>query len=128
VSGFSTFQAFQPNAFDPDPAEDLDYILTAPLVWAIGQKHSTWLLTVAENEVFDLSVPPGLRWLQSPHDRKLLPAAAVHDELLKRGFDRPFAAAEFRRAARARGVRPWRAWALFFAVLAWTSRPVSGLS
>lgn len=125
MSAFSQFEAFRPTWDCPilRAHSRFEYVLLRPLVWAIGQKASPWVLTVPENETFDLSVPRGLRWLISPHDRQLLPAAAVHDELLKRGFDRPFAAAEFRRACRARGVGPWRAWMLFLAVLAWTARP-----
>lgn len=117
MSAFSEFDGFVP--FEVGTT----YVLTSHLGWDIGRKGSPWFLIIVSGNVFDLTVPRGLRWLQSPHDRQLLPAAAVHDELLKRGHDRPFAAAEFRRAARARGVGPWKAWALFLAVLAWTCRP-----
>lgn len=125
MSGFSDFEAFvlAQDEWGVENANELEYTLLRPLAWDIGRKASPWTLTVPENENFDITVLRGLSWLQSPHDRQLLPAAAVHDELLKRGYDRPFAAAEFRRACRARGVGPWRAWALFFAVLGWTSRP-----
>lgn len=96
------------------------YMLTAPVTWEIGCKGSGWVLTVPERRPFDLSVPRWLEWALSPHDRRVLLAAAIHDELLNLGHDAAFASAEFRRAAIARGVRPWFAWALFAAVFAWT--------
>lgn len=123
MSDFTEFDAFK-LAYAPWPLKnETMYQLGEDLAWDIGLKGSGWTLVISEGTPFDLSVPDPLRWLQSPHDRRLLPAAAVHDELLRRGFDAVFAAAEFRRAARARGIGSWRAWALFFAVLGWTSRP-----
>lgn len=97
------------------------YILLSPLAWDIGKKSSGWTLTMPAQTTFNLSVPKAFEWLISSHDRQLLPAACVHDELLRLGFDKPFAAAEFRRACTARGVKPLKAWALFFATLFWTS-------
>lgn len=123
MSHFSRFESFVFLHPDISGVAPGTYVLQRHLGWDIGQKDSPWFLLMVAGNRFDLSVPRWLHWLISPHDRQLLPAAAVHDELLRKGFDRPFAAAEFRRAARARGVGHWKAWALFFAVLAWTSRP-----
>jgi len=55
--------------------------------------------------------------LLSPHNRAVLMAARVHDELLEEGFDQAFASSEFRRALRARGLSSLYAWLLFFATL-----------
>ena len=98
------------------------YRLHAPLTWCIGSKTSEWHLTIPKNTTFDLSIPWFAQWLLSPHDRQLLPAAAVHDELLRRKFDVAFASAEFRRAVRARGVSPFWGWLLYLSTLLWTLR------
>lgn len=116
MSGFSSF-----GNFEHVPGTHKAYLLTQPLHWHIGCKGSDWLLTVEVGTVFDISVPRVLEWLQSPHDRRVLLAAAIHDELLKRGHDVAFASAEFRRALLARGVSPARAWLLFAATLSWTA-------
>ena len=113
---FSTFEAFRAVRL---PSRL--YELTEPLDWEIGAKGSCWVLTIPPGTCFDISVPPGLDLTLSPHDRRVLPAAAIHDELLRLGHDAAFASAEFRRACIARGVRPFAAWALFLAVLAWTA-------
>ena len=115
MSGFTRFKAFARVAVG-----GTTYRLWAPLQWDIGKKGSGWRLTVPEDRLFDLSVPRGLHWLLSPHNRAWLPAAAVHDELLRLGFDRAFAAAEFRRAVAARAPNDWRGWPAFVAVLNWT--------
>jgi hypothetical protein len=116
MAGFTRFEAF---SFIPFSYKS--YRLDAPLVWDIGAKGSGWALTVPEGTVFDISVPRALEWALNPHDRRVLPAAAVHDELLVRGHDAAFASSEFRRAAIARGCSVWWAWVLFFSTLAWTA-------
>ncbi|WP_150524035.1 DUF1353 domain-containing protein [Roseibium sediminis] len=116
MSGFSSF-----DYFEHVPGTRKTYVLTQTLRWHIGCKGSDWLLAVEAGTVFDISVPWTLEWLQSPHDRRVLLAAAIHDELLKRGHDVAFASAEFRRALLARGCSPPRAWALFTATLIWTA-------
>lgn len=70
---------------------------------------------------FDISVPRSLEWLLDPHNRDILLAALVHDELLKRGHDVAFASSEFRRAAIARGASKTFAWTLFTTTLVWTA-------
>ena len=97
------------------------YALTRDLHWDIGAENSGWVLTVPIGTKFDISVPGWLEWLQSPHDRCVLLAACVHDEILNRGHDVGFAAAEFRRGLRALDVGRFRAWILFLAVLVWTA-------
>lgn len=99
------------------------YISLEDICWEIGKEGSGYKLVIEEYTPFDISVPRCLEWAQSPHDRRLLPAAAIHDELLKRGFDKAFASAEFRRAAIARGINPAWAWILFILTLIWTSLP-----
>ena len=114
--GFTRFEAFQRV-----PGTHKKYRLDAPLVWEIGNKGTGWSLEIAAGTVFDISVPQLLEWALSPHDRRVLLAAAIHDELLNRGLDAAFASSEFRRAAIARGCsRPW-AWTLFITTLIWTA-------
>ncbi len=97
------------------------YQLGCDLIWEIGSRGSGWILKIPKGTKFDISVPRPLEWLQSPHDRRVLLGAAVHDELLLRGQHVIFAAAEFYRALRARRTPVARAWMLFFSTLAWTS-------
>lgn len=108
MSRFSVFDAFW-------NVEGIDYLTDEYVEWDISHKGSDWVLRIAKGTPFNLSVPKLLRWLISPHNRQMLPAALVHDELLKMGADIAFASAEFRRALRARGVNGLVAWALFFA-------------
>lgn len=115
MSRFTDFDAFYAIV----PGSRL-YELAAPLAWDIGCEGSGWVLDLAWGTRFDISVPRWLEWVLSPHDRRVLPAAAIHDELLRKGHDAAFASAEFRRAAIARGVRPWFGWLLFAAVFFWT--------
>ena len=97
------------------------HVLTAPLVWDIGARGSGWRLTLMPGYQFDISVPRWLEWVLSPFDRRVLLAAAVHDQLLDLGHDVAFASSEFRRAALALGVRPSFAWGLFYSTLIWTA-------
>lgn len=93
------------------------YVMGSVAFWDIGRKGSGYRLELKPGRTFDISVPWWLKWLQSPHDRRVLMAARVHDELLEEGFDQAFASSEFRRACRARGVSAQYAWVLFFATL-----------
>jgi hypothetical protein len=116
VSDFTAFDEFE----QVEPGSRI-YVTRWPVMWEIGRKGSGWELVMEAGETFDISVPCGLRWLLSPHDRRLLPAALVHDELLREGHDVAFASAEFRRAALARGVNALFAWLLFVVTLVWTA-------
>lgn len=77
------------------------YKLGSNLVWEIGLLGSGWELTVPKDFEFDISVPKWLQWLISPHHRAWFLGSAIHDYLLKNGFDRGFAAGEWYRGARA---------------------------
>ena len=99
------------------------YALNSAIYWEIGAIGSGWELIIPAKTEFDISVPRLLEWVLSPHDQRILPAAAIHDELIKLGLDTPFASAEFRRAAIARGCSNWFAWVLFLTTLVWTSFP-----
>ncbi len=102
------------------PGERTRYRLERDIVWEIGAPHSGWLLHIEKGTEFDISVPRWLEWVQSPHDRRVLLGAAIHDELLNKNLDAVFASAEFHRAIRARNTPPVRAWILFVATLVWT--------
>ena len=112
MSAFTTF-----NNFRKVPNTRSDYRLGADVPWEIGAKGSGWFLYLAQSFQFNISVPRLLEWVLSPHNQKILLAAAVHDELLNRGHDKAFASSEFRRACIARGVHPFFAWILFFTTL-----------
>lgn len=116
MSVFSDF-----DAFGLVPGTKATYQLDAPLRWEIGSKGSGWFLDLPKGMEFDISVPWWGRWALSPHDKAVLLAAAIHDQLLRLGHDIGFSSAEFRRALLARGQKAWWAWVLFFATLVWTS-------
>ncbi len=88
-----------------------------PLTWEIGKKGSGYKLEIPAGYQADVSTPRLLERFFDPHDLNLLVPAAIHDRLLEEGFDKAFASSEFRRALRARGVRPFKAWIMFFATL-----------
>lgn len=115
MSKFTDFEAFYPTSYS-----NTRYELGGPLSWEIGCRGSGWLLAIPAGTRFDISVPRWLTWALSPHDRRVLPAAAIHDALLEAGHDAAFASAEFRRACIARGVNIPFAWALFAATFVWT--------
>jgi len=112
---FSTF-----DSFSFVEGTHKTYLLNKELSWEIGKKGSGLKIDFRTGTEFDISVPVLLECLQSPHDRRLLLAALVHDELLKLGFDNAFASSEFRRAAIARGKSKIYSWVLFTLTLAWT--------
>ncbi|SEQ60035.1 Protein of unknown function [Loktanella sp. DSM 29012] len=87
--------------------------------WELGCRGSGLLIEIPEGYTFDVSVPPGLRLIFNPHDPKFLKAAALHDNLLERGWDRVTAAGPFHRALRADGVGPFKRLAMLLAVILW---------
>ena len=115
MSAFTKF-----DHFERDPSTRTKYVLTKELVWDIGAKGSGWQLVIPAGTKFDISVPRVLEWALNPHDKKVLLAAAVHDELLIRGHDAAFSSSEFRRAAVARGCSHMWAWVLFLTTFMWT--------
>lgn len=116
VISFTRFEDFKRV-----PGQRKLYETGAPLVWEIGAKGSAWHLNIKPGTTFDISVPRWMEWALSPHDRRILLAALVHDELLRQGHDVAFASSEFRRAAIARGASKWLAWTLFITTLVWTA-------
>ncbi|WP_072856240.1 DUF1353 domain-containing protein [Loktanella atrilutea] len=98
------------------------YRITKPLVWDVGMKGSGLSVTVRVGVIFDVSIPTPVRPLFSPHDPRYLKAAALHDDLLVRGWDRLTAAAIFQDAIRADGVGPMRRLAMWLAVSLWRFR------
>lgn len=80
--------------------------------WELGHKGSGHWEHVENGTVFDVSIPWALRWIFDPHDPRYLKAAALHDELLRRGFDRVTAAGAFNEALKADGVSAVRRFAM----------------
>jgi len=115
VKPFPTFDDFAPLK-----PRGTVYVQKSATSWDVGRKGSGYVLELKAGRHFDISVPYFLRWFLSPHDRPVLMAARVHDELLEEGFDKAFASSEFRRALIARGLSRPFAWLLFFATLAVT--------
>lgn len=105
-----------------EPAGGILYRTTAPILWELWRKGSGDFFTVPADTLFEVSVPAPLRWLFSPHDKRFLKGAALHDEMLKAGIDRLRAAAEFNIALRADGVGTAKRLAMFLAVALWKFR------
>lgn len=97
------------------------YRLDEPFCWSIGLNSGSHKTVLDPGATFDISVPRWLEWFQSPHDKTILPAALIHDVLLRKGYTPDFAAAEFRRALIMRGVSRRYARLLFAVVLVWTA-------
>lgn len=95
---------------------DARYVLARDLIWELGRKGSGFEYVVPAGFVFDVSVPPVLRWLFSPHDMRFLKAAALHDHMLENGWNRVEAAGPFERALAADGTPLWRRLLMFLAV------------
>jgi hypothetical protein len=98
------------------PVGGILYRAEKPLSWEVGTKGSGMIVTVPKGTVFDVSIPRGLRWLFDPHNPAYLKSAALHDELLRRGWARTTAGAEFHEALRADGVSRWRRLTMWLAV------------
>lgn len=98
------------------PVGGILYRADRPLSWEVGTTGSGLIVTVPKGTIFDVSIPRPLRWLFDPHDPAYLKAAALHDELLRRGWARTTAGAEFHEALRADGVALWRRLAMWLAV------------
>lgn len=94
----------------------IKYETTRPLIWEVGRKGSGVIVTVPQGTAFDVSIPAIMRWLFNPHDPHYLKAAALHDELLRRGWDRLTSGAQFHEALKADGVALWRRLVMWMAV------------
>ncbi|WP_210270267.1 DUF1353 domain-containing protein [Aureimonas sp. ME7] len=84
--------------------------------WEIGAKGSGFWVHIDDGTVFDVSIPWALRWAFDPHDPRYLKAAALHDELLRRGFDRVTAGGAFNAALAADEVSAVRRFVMVAAV------------
>ena len=98
------------------PVGGILYKSIKPLTWEIGTLGSGLSVTIPEGSVFDVSIPKGLRWLFNPHNQHYLKAAALHDEMLRRGWSRITAGAEFHEALKSDGVTLWRRLSMWLAV------------
>lgn len=92
------------------------YRVVIPIRWEMGRVDSGWWFDVPTGFEFDVSIPKPLWWIFSPHDRRFLKAAALHDELLRSGVDRVTAAGAFNEALKADGVSSARRLAMTAAV------------
>ena len=99
-----------------EPAGGILYRSIAPLTWEVGTAGSGLAVSVPVGVTFDVTIPRGARWLFNPHDPRYLKAAALHDELLRRGWDRATAGAVFHAALKADGVARWRRPVMWLAV------------
>lgn len=95
------------------------FLTVSPLLWDIGRKASGFTYVVPVGFVFDVSVPPALRWLISPEDPHFLKAACLHDHMLRHGWDRRTAGAVFHEALAADGVGRALRLAMWLAVSLW---------
>jgi len=96
--------------------DGVSYRVLVPIRWEMGRLESGWWFEVAAGVTFDVSIPRALWWIFSPHDRRFLKAAALHDELLRSGVDRVTAAGAFNEALKADGVSSARRLAMTAAV------------
>jgi hypothetical protein len=94
----------------------IEYLVTDALSWELGFVGSGLFVTVPTGRTFDVSIPRGLRWLFDPHDPSFLKAAALHDELLRLGWDRITAGAVFHQALKADDVSTWRRLSMWLTV------------
>ena len=99
--------------------EGTEYISLIPITFDLGFKGSGFSYTVPKDFKFEVSVPRGLRWVLSPHNPKYLKAAAIHDHMLERGWDRPTAGGVFQAALKVSGVGSTKRLTMFFAVTLW---------
>lgn len=93
------------------------YYLSCPIKWIM---HDESHIIIPKGLLFDISVPKMLRWALSPHNRKVLPAAALHDYMLRKGYPKGLCSLEFYRACRSRGVNIFLSSILYISTLAYT--------
>jgi hypothetical protein len=99
------------------PAGGIRYRTTEKIDWGLGHPLSNTRLKIDAGQVFDVSVPRGLRWLFDPHDPRYRLAGLIHDELLHvNRWTRMRAGGEFHDALRAGGTPVWRALVMWLAV------------
>lgn len=102
------------------PRANGEWILIAPLPWEIGYKGSGLRIEIPAGFKSDLaSIPVWARSVFDRGDSRYAKAAMLHDYMLKLGFDRITAAAEFHSALRASRVKAWRRLIMFLVVALW---------
>ena len=95
------------------------YLSSELISFDLGNLGSNLTYVVPSGFEFDVSIPRGLRFILSPHNPKYLKAAAIHDHMLKSGWDRPTAGGVFQAALKVSGVNSATRLAMFFAVTLW---------
>jgi hypothetical protein len=98
------------------PIDGIRYALINELPWDIGKKGSGLTYIVQAGHVFDVSIPKLFRWIFSPHDKRFMKAAALHDHMLQAGWSRTESAAIFHEALKADGVPRHERAVMFLAV------------
>lgn len=98
---------------------DTTYCTTKALSWEVGKKGSGLWLTVPSPYSFDVSVPRALWWMFSPHDKRYLKAAALHDYALDQGWASVAAASLFSQALMASGVGRIERYVMTLSVIIW---------
>lgn len=82
----------------------IDYITLEEICWDVGFKGNKNKEIVPIDFPFNVSIPWYLLWLFSRHNPRYFRAAAVHDYLLKIGYDRVSAAGAFNHGLKAEDV------------------------
>ena len=97
------------------------YVTTQEVPWEIGKPRSGLFLYVPEGFEFESSVPDWLPVsIMDPHDERFLPAAMIHDYMLRNRFGAIASGAEWYRAARIKGVGKWDAFIRVLPILFYT--------
>lgn len=96
------------------------YITLEPVRLRIESGSALFKMDVPEGFVFDVSVPRPLRWIFDPHDKRFLPASALHDYALHElKWPRALSAAPFSYSLRQQGVSRIKRLAMVLAVIVW---------
>lgn len=96
------------------------YRTVKELRWELGRKGSGFWYVVPAGVTFDVSVPWWACPIFSPHDKRYLKAAALHDQmLLVDRWSRVTSGAEFHQALHAQKVGPTRRLIMWLAVSAY---------
>jgi len=101
---------------------DRRFVVVEELIWEVGREGSGALITVPAGFVFDVSIPPGARWVFDPSDPAYLKASAVHDRLLIERWDRVTAGAVFHEILRTQDISLTRRLVMWLAVSLWRYR------
>lgn len=82
----------------------IKYEALEAVIWEVGVKGSGLVVEAPRGTIFDVSIPWVVRFVLDPHDRRFLKAAAIHDVIRLRNWDRVTAGAIFHEALKADGV------------------------